>query len=407
MKAFAAQLRGCREAAQLSQQQLAEQAGIDVRTVRNLERGSVQPSRDTLARLRAVEALGLQEATGQRDSRPDLQPNAYLAPHHDSLQIARDMAATLASECGGQVEQTWLYLDAKGAADWLALSSSGPYARAFRDSMPLGALAGAVVEHTQGRGLDYHALGAGDGVSEARVAHYLCDARGAAPDLRLCLLDISPPLVHAAYRQAADGLEARGVVTWALVGNFLDLKRIPVLAYRPLHSQRLRLFSLLGCTWQNLTDGPGFLRQLADVTGPGDLLALDCRQARAQAGDVAAIRAAEPVLTQGVPATHHEWLSGPIRRYCEGYASIAFRAELIPRGLVPGSYSINLIADVTMRAGRGPRRSFTVLRGNSYDPAQLAAALEPLGWQCVQAWPYGLAAPKPDHVLLLLRRMGG
>lgn len=404
---FSASLRQARESAQLSQEALARQAGIDVRTVRNLERGTVQPSRDTLARLRSVEALGFGEATGARDSRPDLQPNAYLAPHHDSLQIARDMAATLASAAGGHLEQTWLYLDAKGAADWLTLSSSGPYAQAFRDSMPLGALAGAVAEHTRGHGLDFHALGAGDGVSEARVAHYLCDARGPAPDLRLCLLDISPPLVHAAYRHAADGLEGRGVVTWALVGNFLDLKRIPVLSYRPAGSARLRLFTLLGCTWQNLTDGPAFLRQLADVTGPGDLLALDCRQARAPAGDAAAIRAAEPVLTHGVPATHHEWLSGPIRRYCEGYASIAFRAELHPRGLVPGSYSINLLADVTMRAGRGPRRSFTLLRGNSYDPAQLAAAVEPLGWHCVESWPYGLAAPKPDHVLLLLRRMGG
>lgn len=269
--------------------------------------------------------------------------------------------------------------------------------------MPLAELARVVSGCVGSKGLDVHALGAGDGKSETRLVQYLCDRRQVV-DLRLCLLDISPPLVHAAYRHAADAVEPRGVACFALVGNFLDLRRIPVLSYRPACSPRERLYTMLGCTWQNLTDGPAFLRQLGDVANAGDLLALDVRLARAPAGDVAAITAAEPVVTQGPPPSCHEWLSGPIRRYCEGYQAITFRAELLPRGLVPGSYEINLLADVTMRPGRGERRTYTVIRGKSYDPAQLATALEPLGWRTLQSWPYGLGE-RPDHGLVLLQRM--
>ena len=401
MTDFASELKTAREAARLSQQDLADHAGVDVRTIRNLEHGTVRPSADTLARLRSVPAVGLPDPASS--SQPDLVPNAYLVPHHDAIGLARDMTQAFAAPHGAHVEQTWLYLDAASAADWLALSSSGPYAQAFRDSMPLAELARVVSGCVGSKGLDVHALGAGDGKSETRLVQYLCDRRQVV-DLRLCLLDISPPLVHAAYRHAADAVEPRGVACFALVGNFLDLRRIPVLSYRPACSPRERLYTMLGCTWQNLTDGPAFLRQLGDVANAGDLLALDVRLARAPAGDVAAITAAEPVLTQGPPPSCHEWLSGPIRRYCEGYQAITFRAELLPRGLPPGSYEINLLADVTMRPGRGERRTYCVLRGKSYDPAQLATALEPLGWRTLQSWPYGLGE-RPDHGLVLLQRM--
>jgi tetratricopeptide (TPR) repeat protein/transcriptional regulator with XRE-family HTH domain len=57
---FGARLRGWREAAGLSQQQLADRSGLSVRAVSNMERGRTQwPYRDSLSRL--ADALGLRE----------------------------------------------------------------------------------------------------------------------------------------------------------------------------------------------------------------------------------------------------------------------------------------------------------------------------------------------------------
>lgn len=399
MESFGELLKGAREASGLSQAELAQRAGIDVRTVRNLEKGEVSASSDTLVRLRGVQELGLPDPADVAAG-PDLVPNAYLVPAHDGLQLHRDMSAAFRKPGGAALEQTWLYLDGQSADDWLTLSNSGPYAVAFRDAMPLQRLADLVAARAGQKGLDVHAIGAGDGKSETRFVQLLCDLRA---DLRLTLLDISPTLVHAAYRYAADALERRGVAVFALVGNFLELSRIPVLSYRPVGSQRRRLYTMFGCTFQNLANELGFLRQAADCAGRGDLLAVDVRLARAPAGDEAAIRAAEPVLSAGPPQSHHEWLGGPIKRHCEHWQAITFRAELLPRGPLPGSYEIDLLADVTMRPGYGERRTYTLLRGKSYDPAQLGSVLDPLGWSQVAAWPYGVR-DKPDHVLMLLQR---
>ena len=57
---FAARLRGCRRAARLSQQELAERSGLTVRTISNLERGQTRwPYRDSLYRL--ADALELRD----------------------------------------------------------------------------------------------------------------------------------------------------------------------------------------------------------------------------------------------------------------------------------------------------------------------------------------------------------
>jgi transcriptional regulator with XRE-family HTH domain len=58
---FAARLRSCRDSAGLSQQELAERAGLGIRTVSDLERGRTRwPYRDSLHRL--ADALGLRDA---------------------------------------------------------------------------------------------------------------------------------------------------------------------------------------------------------------------------------------------------------------------------------------------------------------------------------------------------------
>src|SRR5260370_42455126 len=58
--AFGSHLRACRRTAGLSQQELAERAGLSVRTIGNLERGASKwPYRDSLHRL--ADALALRD----------------------------------------------------------------------------------------------------------------------------------------------------------------------------------------------------------------------------------------------------------------------------------------------------------------------------------------------------------
>lgn len=76
--AFGARLRSCRQSAGLSQQELAERAGLSVRALSDLERGRTRfPYQDSVARLAG--ALGLREqartefvtAAGRRLGRPE------------------------------------------------------------------------------------------------------------------------------------------------------------------------------------------------------------------------------------------------------------------------------------------------------------------------------------------------
>lgn len=397
MRTFGDELRLKRERAGLSQMKLAVKVGVDERTIRNLEADRVKPSPDTLTRLRGVAELALEEPATACD---ELVPNAWFAPHVDALRLHNDMHEALNGH-GGMIEQTYLYLDGKSASDFIKLSTSAPYATAFREAMPLAQVATRVLEHGRDRGLDVHAVGAGDGRSEVRLVQHLCDGRGQPPDVRLCLLDISPVMLHTAFRHAADLLEPRGVAVFALSGDFNELRRIPVMSYRPAASKRLRLYSMLGCTTQNLENEVSWLRDLASCTAPGDLLVLDLRMAQAPAGDAAAIRAAEPTLREGPRSTHFEWLSGPIWRHCRGVTNVNFRMDLLPQGQVPGSYELDVVAEVEMK--EGPRRDFVMLRLRSYDPEQLATFVRPLGWELELSAPYGIGGAS-STVLMLLRR---
>jgi tetratricopeptide (TPR) repeat protein/transcriptional regulator with XRE-family HTH domain len=87
---FGARLRARREAARLSQQELAERCGLSVRAVRNLERGRTRwPYRDTLNRL--ADVLELQDkaradfiAAADRQHRPAMASGATAAAHEDT-----------------------------------------------------------------------------------------------------------------------------------------------------------------------------------------------------------------------------------------------------------------------------------------------------------------------------------
>lgn len=402
-RAIGALLRERRQAAGLGAETLAKRAGLAKNTVLSVEAGIRAPSSETLRRLCSVPELRLThtdlDQAGLEDS-SEWSPNHWVSPSYDAIGLSLEMVSALNGP-GGPIEQTYLYLDGKSAADWVNLSSGGPFATAFRDACPLDQVAERVLRLSRGHGLDLNCLGPGDGRAESRLAQYIVDGRPAPPDVRVCLLDISPTMLNAAYRHAADLLERRGVAVFGLVGNFLELRRVPVMAYRAPGSERRRVYTLLGVTIANLNDELRWFRELTACAQSGDMLVLDVQVARAPAGDEAAIREAEPALRDGPPATHFEWLSGPILRYTRGAEAVRFRIDLHPFGAVPGSYELDWVAEVQLRGGGS--REFMVLRGRRYDPEKLAGFVKSLGWESELVVRYGAGKAKTMAILLLRR----
>lgn len=402
-RALGALLRERRQAAGLGAEALGKRAGLAKNTILSVEAGQHVPSSETLRRLCAVPELRLTHtdlAQAGVSETSDWSPNHWVCPSYDAVGLSLEMVSALNGP-GGPVEQTYLYLDGKSAADWINLSSNGPFATAFRDACPLDQVAARVLRLARGHGIDLNCLGPGDGRAESRLAQYIVDGRPTPPDMRMCLLDISPTMLNAAFRHAADLLERRGVAVFGLVGNFHELRRVPVMAYRARGSERCRVYTLLGVTVANLNDEVRWFRELTACASPGDLLVLDVGMARAPAGDEAAIRAAEPALRDGPPATHFEWLSGPILRYTRGAEDVRFRMELHAHGAVPGSYELDWIAQAQLRGGG--TREFLVLRGRRYDPERLAAFVKSLGWESELVLKYGAGGVKTMAILVLRR----
>jgi len=97
------------------------------------------------------------------------------------------------------------------------------------------------------------------------------------------------------------------------------------------------------------------------------------------------------------------WLSGPIRRYCQGVEDVELRWELAPSGGVPGSYGFDAIAQVKMRDGR-PDRRFLMWRVRRYDPKLLSESLAELGWKTIERIDYGPDGKKSMSLLLLQKQ---
>jgi tetratricopeptide (TPR) repeat protein/transcriptional regulator with XRE-family HTH domain len=106
---FGARLRACREAAGLSQQELADRSGLSIRAVSNMERGRTQwPYRDSLSRL--ADALGLPgkaraeflAAVPRRQlTRPLAAQDAVLAGSGPGLhRQSRDQASAAGTQLG-------------------------------------------------------------------------------------------------------------------------------------------------------------------------------------------------------------------------------------------------------------------------------------------------------------------
>jgi len=404
-RGFGELLRERREAVKMSLSELARRSGLTPGTIRNIESGQTTPAPATVRRLAAIRALKLSAAdlagASPLDESSAWQPDVGFAPQYKPLQTVDEMVAMLNGP-GGHLDQTYLYLDPQSASDWYKLCNGERYTTAFRADMPLDKVAEKIIRESRGAGLDFDALGSGDGKTETALAQRLADRMPQPPDLRLYLLDISDALLSTGYRYACDSLASRRVAVFALHGNFHDIARLPVLYYRPAGVRRLRIYSMLGYTITNLADEPRFFRDLAQCASPGDLALVDYRTAYAAVEDPEAVRRNEPLMRDTKPpASHMEFLSGPLQRHCRGLKRLEFGVELTLYGHLPGSYSVDFVADAQMH--EGPPRRFLVWRVKRYDPARLGACLRDLGWEPLQTWRYG---PEKLAAVMLLRRNG-
>ncbi|MFO0573003.1 MAG: L-histidine N(alpha)-methyltransferase [Polyangia bacterium] len=418
LRQFGQLLRDKRNAAGLSRVELARKAKLSDATIKFIETAKHPPSRATLIRLLGVEALGLcwedvaLLAPGQQPPAPlyerpvekaetGSELNCYLTPSYDPVRMVMDLGRFL-NGAGGHVEQTNAYLDHQSAADYMAMCQQSPVAAAFRASTPLQPMAKRIVEQTGSAGINLIALGVGDGALEVRLVQHLLDEMP-RPDIELCMLDISQPLLSVAYKRAADAFSGHpGVHVWGMQCNFHHLPLYTQLYYTPARLQRRRLFAMLGNTLANLDNEPRFFQHALLGCAPGDLLIVDFQLSAGQPDAPEEIKRRDRTWLTGVSGAHQGWLSGPVWRHCKDVNEVKFHWQLETQCPVPGSYALGAVATVRSR-GRADRQ-FSMFRFKRYDADQLAECLASCGWDRVAQIHFGCDGNRAAVIMLCRKR---
>jgi transcriptional regulator with XRE-family HTH domain len=408
LTAFGQLLRERRLAARLSQAKLAKLAGLTEVTIRNAENAHNAPSEDTLRRLLEVRELGLVLSNLptlrlyelENDLEFYRKLNWFIAPDYEVLKLWLDFRKQLTSDAG-HIDQTYLYLDAESAADYVRMASD--HAAVYRQSVPTNAIAQEVMRHVPHRHLDVIALGPGDGEQETRLVQSLV---AADPDrqLRFHLLDISQPLLNVAYRYATDALSHHpNVFIAGMQGNFYDLPSYQHIFYIPKTRPTTRLFVIFGGTLGNIDNETRFFRHSLAIANEGDMVLLAVRPSFVQ-GELSesAIRRADPAFLKPVSPLHARWLGGPIRRYCQDVVETTFRYEIRLDCVVPGSYAMDAIGKVSFRDGGS--RNISMCRFKSYDTKKFADCLDAEGWELVKDLPCGTSDTMLESFMLLRYR---
>lgn len=397
---FATALKQSRESAGLSRDELASAVGVSSSTIKALELGARNPSKELSRKLRRV--LDIEPESVSADAGSVL--NCWIAPGFSALGLLDGLIA-IVNGPGGSLEQSNLYLDPLSASAWCQLVQGRDYHTrfgiTFRDT------ARAILQLTKGAGLDVVALGCGDGRREVSLVTELVSP-GDLADLRLYLLDISQPLLSEAYTHAAQTLDRfRGVLVTAVQGNFHHLPRYGQLLYRPEASHRRRLVTMLGGTFGNLDNELQYISGALSGFSRGDLFLCDVTRSYTESSDRAVIERADPALRGGgqilSDSAAAEFFTGPLRRYQRGPAAqIELHHELGPQCVIPGSYQIDQVAVVSRRGERD--RRFVVGRSRRYVPEQLGRSMEGIGWSLLHHAEIGEPGAAPMSLLLFERK---
>jgi transcriptional regulator with XRE-family HTH domain len=408
-EAFGQTVEKARRATGLSRGKLAERAGLSEQTIYNVEAATNVPTHATVVRLLSVPELGLvSEQVPWR--RPDAaqfgsSPNCWIAPGYDPLKMFLNLFE-LVNGRGGSIEQTFAYLDHRSAVSWYQLCNQSHYASKYRARMPLDAMAQRLLAESTHARFDVFALGSGDGKSEVRLVQHLLDhaeEKRRKVDVRLHLLDISQPLLSAAYQHAAQTLGKRGVYICAVQGDFHHWPQYAQFHYTPESAHRRRIICMLGNTIGSLDNEVRFFQHTLIGLAPGDVMLLDIDLLRAPIERPDEIELQDVQLRNGLQPGHIEWLSGPLRRYCDGAADITLALSLDLHTSVPGSYMVDTLATVRMRDGQ--QRRFSIFRFKCYEPGRFVNLLRSFGWDLLEDASYGPDPATPAKALLLFHRV--
>lgn len=410
LKEFGELLVKARQRLGLSQNQLATRSGLSRKTIWNLEHGTGAPNRDTIFRLLFIKELGLSVEQVPWRSKLSLDvgaaPNCWIAPGYEPLKLFAELYEAVNGP-GGRLEQTFAYLDHQSADNWYKLCNQPIYALKYRTRAPIDTIAGSIVQASGHARLDVVALGAGDGVQETRLVENLLLAAEEArreSDLRLFLLDISQPLLSEAYKHAARAVGHDGkVMIQAIQGNFHHWPRYKQLHHTDVNDHRRQLITIFGATVGNLDNEANYFQNTLVGLAAGDLLLLDIHLAYGDPSRPEEILRLDPAFSHGPSPEHKAWLTGPLRSYCPDVLRVELRYQLNLLTVVPGSYAIDVVADVEYRDHT--KKVFpSLFRFKRYDPTRLAATLRMFGWELLETAPYGPAKAQPSAALMLFRK---
>lgn len=405
LAAFGKLVRERRQAARLTQAKLAKLTGLTEVTIRNVEYAHNPPSEDTLRRLLEQPKLNISLGDLPTVQRHDLEDDLkfyrnlhwFIAPDYEILKLWVEFRKQLNSQ-GGHIEQTFLYLDAESAADYVQVCSH--HDAIFRQNAPMGAIAELTLsqlprDHSN---LDVIALGPGDGVLDTGVVQSLLSMRSDLR-LRLHLLDISQPLLNVAYKHATDSLSnLQNVFVTGMQGNFYDLPTYQHIFYVPKSRPTTRMFLILGSTLTNIDNEIRFVRHSLAIASEGDLLLVSVRRSFAETPAETAIRKSDTALQAPFPALHAKWLGGPILRYCEGATGFEFRLETRLDCVVPESYAMDAVARVSFKDGR--TRDISMCRFKRYNTTKLAECFGAEGWAMLDDIPCRFNSGAMDSFLM-------
>ncbi len=407
---FAKLVKQRRESLYLTQLELSKRVGVCERTIKNIERREVSPSRDTVVRLLEVEELGLTwpDVLGEQtkpgtaaDSASENGYNCYIPRGYDSVRMVQQLVRMLNGP-GGHVEQTYSYLEHRSAIAFVALSHDPSYTARFRAVFPFPEIVQRVRSEAGNTPLKVIALGPGDGHLEVRFVNHLLGELD-QPDIELVLFDISQPLLNTAYQHALDTFgEQSPVHTLMMQGNFHDLAQYPQVSYAPAKSRRRRIYTMLGNTLANLDNELRFFQHCMSHCQPGDLLFVDVRRRQSPLdSDREAIRRSDPILRGPFPKGYADFLSTPLRMHCPDLISCDFEFVIETQCLIPGSYALDVVA--TVRTKHQSERRFSMFRVRSYDDTELIKCLARFGWECLLSLPIGPQERAPLAMLLVKR----
>lgn len=384
-----ARLEQARESAGYSRRGLSEKAGLANQTAFMIETGRRMPSVETVERLANV--LGVSPAWVAYGSQPVRRLKNYLtAPGYDPLKLGLDQAELLHG-CGGTIDQSMLYLDPYGAAQYSVIAET-------YKGLPLKKAAQQIANCKEA--LSVIALGSGLARHETRLVDHLLRlptfAAADEPSLDFFLVDLSQPLLSVGYRHACETLDPYAVPITAIEGDFRKLPSF--MEYFETRGPRRNLATMLGYTIGNFSNEVAFLRDSLVGFRRGDLLLLDFG---VKADDPAAT---DPILSGNIPSREQRsalfaFLLNPVTRVYGFDAKIEVTPTLTTAScVVPGSYAVELHATVQTKSGP---KTFIAASWKRYDPKKFGSALKSVGWEQIDSWEFDEDRPS---ILALFRR---